>query len=308
MLGISAVGVATGSKQIDNVARAQELGKTDEFITQKVGFTTLLRKDDDVETSDLCVAAYRDLVDQTGIEIGEVDCIVVCTQNPDGEGLPHTSARLQAKLHASDRVAAFDLSLGCSGFVYGLSVIIGFMEQAGLKKGLLFTADPYSKIVDFNDAATELLFGDGASCTLISETPVYSLGRSCFGTNGIMGDALIVDSKTKKLYMNGRAIFNFTMRVVPGQISECLRKNSLVHADVNIYLLHQASKYIIENMAKKLDISHGKAPFELGDVGNVVSSTIPFLLKQNICKDHEVILLSGFGVGLSWASTILKRV
>ncbi|GFM35148.1 ketoacyl-ACP synthase III [Desulfovibrio subterraneus] len=306
MLGIKNIGVALGDTVVDNVSRAALFGKTESFVTDKIGFSTVVRADG-CETSDLCCKAYADLCAKASVDIETIDCIVVCTQNPDGAGLPHTSALLHAKLNAPETVAAFDISLGCSGYVYGLSVVLGLMEHAGFSKGLLFTADPYSKVLDSDDAVTEMLFGDGATCTFISNDPVYAVGKTAFGTNGALGGALVVDPLTKKLHMDGRSIFNFTMRVVPDQISKCLELNNVTSESVDLFLLHQASRYIIENMAKRLGVPVEKVPFKLHHTGNLVSSTLPFMLSDYIESGPEKILLSGFGVGLSWASTVLNR-
>ncbi len=126
---------------------------------QKPVSHTLPRKSPDQETSDLCVAAFQDLCAGRHIDVSKIDCIVVCTQNPDSDGIPHVSAIVHGKLGLSETCASFDISLGCSGYVYGLSLVSSFMEANDLRKGLFFTADPYSKIIDMNDKNTSLLLG-----------------------------------------------------------------------------------------------------------------------------------------------------
>ena len=149
MIGIKAIASYLPEQQVSNVDRAEEAGKDVEFIIDKVGFTSLLRKSNEQDTSDLCVHAFEALLaNNPYINKEEIDCLIVVTQNPDGFGLPHTSAIVQHKLGLSENVAAFDVSLGCSGFVYALDVIQAFMSAQGLQHGLLFTSDPYSKVID----------------------------------------------------------------------------------------------------------------------------------------------------------------
>ena len=144
MIGIKAIASYYPEERVSNVDRAGEAGKSVEFITDKVGFTSVLRKSSEQETSDLCVHAFEVLLQkQPAIDLQQIDCLIVVTQNPDGSGLPHTSAIVQHKLGLSENVAAFDMSLGCSGFVYGLDVIQSFMHAQGMRHGLLFTWDPY---------------------------------------------------------------------------------------------------------------------------------------------------------------------
>src|SRR5262249_44373937 len=154
------------------------------FLREKSGMVRLAIRAPGEETSDLCTGAFADLQRRVGVRKEDIDCIVVCTQNPDARGLPHTSAVVHAKLELPDSCAAFDISLGCSGFVYGLSAIQGFMQANGLTKGILFTADPYSKIIEETDKTTSLLFGDGAAATFISDAPVWRTGKFLFGSRG----------------------------------------------------------------------------------------------------------------------------
>ena len=307
MIGITAIGAAFGQESIDNVGRAESFGRTAEFVSEKVGFTTLRRMPKGMETSQLCVLAYEELCRTREVDPATVECLVVVTQNPDGAGLPHTSVAVQSRLGLGTNVAAFDVSLGCSGYVYGLSVVKAFMEANGMRTGLLFTADPYSKVLDREDVVTELLFGDGATCTLLTDDPVYAVGKTLFGSNGEYGKSLEVDPETGKLSMDGREIFNFTMRTVPKQIQECMELNGTSREQVDVFVVHQASKYIVQNMAKRLKLPPEKMPFALSAVGNTISSTIPMVLQGYMEEKPGTILLSGFGVGLSWATTILKK-
>ncbi|RDH90184.1 MAG: 3-oxoacyl-ACP synthase [endosymbiont of Seepiophila jonesi] len=307
-VGIRAIGSYLPEGRVDNLARITTFGKDGVFVKEKLGFTKLARKSTDEETSDLCVRACENLLKQVELPLEEVDCLIVCTQNPDAAGLPHTSAIVHAKLGLGTSVAAFDISLGCSGYVYGLSVICSFMEMNGLGSGLLFTADPYSKVLDSADHNTELLFGDGATVTWLSrDKSCYQLGRSLFSTNGTGQSAIHVDSEERKVHMKGRSVFNFTMKVVPQQIKACLAANDCTVNDVDYFLLHQGSKFIVDNMTASLGLPPEKTPFMAAEYGNTISSSIPMMLKTLLGERPEKILISGFGVGLSWATSLLFR-
>lgn len=307
MNGIQAIGTYIPEGRIDNRQRMAQFDIDDSFLCEKIGMLHLAVKAEHEETSDLCCKAFIDLQLKVNIQPEEVDCIVVCTQNPDGIGLPHTSAIVHAKLGLLDSCAAFDISLGCSGFVYGLSVIQSFMEANGFSKGILFTADPYSKIVDPQDKNTSLLFGDGATATLISSTPIWRTGKFLFGSHGKEHVAIEVEQSTGNLNMNGRSVFSFSATVVPKNITAMLTANNLTIGDVDYFALHQGSRYIVDTLRKKLEVEDAMAPFVASDYGNTVSSSIPLVLSEVDTKFNRIVI-AGFGVGLSWASTVLFKV
>lgn len=308
MIGIKEIGSYIPDLQIDNVLRAEQVGKDPAFIIEKVGFSKVSRKAPEQETSDLCVKAYDALLTKVDLDPVQIDCLVVCTQNPDACGLPHTSALVQTKLGLPDSVAAFDISLGCSGFVYALDVVQGFMERNGFKNALLFTADPYSKIIDPQDYDTELLFGDGACVTLLGENPRFISKKSRFATNAKLSHSICVKPENGQLQMLGNNVFKFAMTAVPKQVEACLLANEMTKNDIDLFLFHQGSKYIVDNLTAKLKIEPEKAPFLAAEIGNTVSSTIPLMLEQYMDSDEKYILISGFGVGLSWATSVLERV
>jgi 3-oxoacyl-[acyl-carrier-protein] synthase-3 len=309
MIGIKSIASYKPKGRVNNLARADEAGKDEAFISDKVGFTTLIRKDENEETSDLCVKAFENLMRKCPeINQDDIDCVIVCTQNPDGHGLPHTAAIVQTKLGLPNTVAAFDISLGCSGFVYALDVIQSFMSSQELKHGLLFTADPYSKVMDPNDFNTELLFGDAAAVTYIGEEPVFISKKSIFSTDGKLSHSIEVGKDTRVLSMLGNNVFKFAVTQVPAQVAKCLERNGMEKDQVDLYLMHQGSKYIIDNLVPRLEVDAEKVPFLAGETGNTVSSSIPLMLEEYMDSDEKNILISGFGVGLSWATSILERV
>ena len=228
------------------------------------------------------------------------------TQNPDGYGLPHTSAIVHEKLNLKKSCAVFDISLGCSGFVYGLSIIQSFMQANGMSQGVLVTCDPYSKVVDKNDRNTALLFGDAAAATLLNNTPNWEICHFDFGTDGHQHKCIEV-REGRTLYMDGRSVFNLSATEVPESISRALTKNGMEMDDVDLVLLHQGSKFVVDTIAKRIDAVQ-KTPFVASQYGNTVSSSLPIAISSHAGVEHNTVLISGFGVGLSWASTILKRV
>lgn len=307
MIGIKAIGTFVAPGQMSNLDRSERAGKDESFIRDKIGFQSVARKAADMETSDLCVAAYEDLSGQPGFDPSAVDCLIVCTQNPDAHGLPHTSAVVHKKLGLGHDVACFDISLGCSGYVYGLATITAFMQAQNLQNGLLFTADPYSKIIDPEDWDTELLFGDAATVTWLGTDPLYRCRPAMFGTNGSLGHSIEVAERGGSLRMLGSNVFKFSMTAVPAQIDRYLARESLDIGDIDEFLFHQGSRFIVENLAKRMKLPAGKAPFEAGNTGNTVSSSLPLMLQRRLQSPPPRILMSGFGVGLSWATMVIEK-
>lgn len=304
MVGINDIGVYIPSKRISNYERKEKFKINDSFIEKKIGIKSVSIKDDDEDTSDLCFCAMKALEEKVNLNRKEIDIIVVVTQNPD-RNIPHTSAMVHGKLDLDEKCACFDISLGCSGFVYALSVIKAFMQDQQMKCGILFTADPYSKIVDPDDKNTALLFGDAATATLITPEPALELGQFRFGTAGKEHANLICNEGI--LHMNGRGVFNFAAKYIPEDITLLLEKNKMDIAEVDKFLFHQGSKVVVEKIRTKLEIEPAKVPFEIYEYGNTVSSSVPILLEREIRGSAKYIAISGFGVGLSWASGILKR-
>ena len=307
MIGITAVNGHIPSAGLDSADLVRQFGVDVAFL-EKIGIQRLAKKGPEEQPSDLCVKAFAALCEgmETPPSISDIDFLCVCTQNGD-YSLPQTSAVVHAKLGLPAAVASFDLALGCSGYVYGLSVAKSFMEANGLSCGLLFTADPYSGILDMQDKHTALLFGDAASVTLLTDSPRLTLGTSVFDTFGDKHEALI-RRPGQPLFMDGREIFNLVMRSVPRNIERCLKTNGLGKDDVDLFVLHQANKYVIGGLTKLLGIPPEKVPFDIRGYGNTVSSSIPLVLRDYLTDDTaNTMLVSGFGVGLQAASTILTR-
>ena len=308
MIGIKAIASYIPESHIDNFAQADDFGETAEFIEHKIGAVLLPVMGEESQTSDLAVQAVKNLCREQDLDQSAIDALIVVTQNPDGHGLPHTSAIVHRKLGLSSHVAAFDISLGCSGYVYGLSVIRGLMEQAGLQNGVLVTADPYSKVINRSDRVTSLLFGDAATATWLSVNAPWSFRKPLLETEGSGSGSLCVDER-RRLQMNGREVFNFAARQVPKQIDRYLEGEGLVPADIDLFCLHQGSGAIVDAISRHYPTVRDRFLKDILDTGNTVSSSIPLLLQKHVLAQNiNLTLISGFGVGLSWATNLVERV
>lgn len=292
--------------RINNVLQAERFSETADFVKGKLGAMHLSRKSDEEETSDLASKALLALFKKSGLRPEQVQAVVVVTQNGDGEGLPHTAALVQHKAGLPQSVAAFDISLGCSGYVYALSIVQGFMQATNMDNAVLITADPYSKIIDPDDRVTTLLFGDAATATWLSRSDGWDVLPPSFGTDG--AGAANLEVKDGRFFMNGRQVFNFASIKVPDHIRAYLKSQNFVEGDVDIYCLHQGSAAIVDAISRRFPSVRERFICDIVDTGNTVSSSIPLLLERYV-HDESVarILLSGFGVGLSWATTIIER-
>ena len=259
------------------------------------------------------------------------DLIVTVTQTPDYR-IPHNSARLAHVLGLPNSVASFDLSLGCSGYVYGVVATLGFLSTSGLKNAVLVTCDPYSRIIDPADRDTNSVFGDAATATWIStDSEGGNILALEFGTDGAGWEAIVVKgggaaepflatagglparegamTDGARLHMQGRAVFNFVNTRVPQSIRTCLDKAGLTIDDIDYFALHQGSIYMLDAMANRVGIPGEKLLKNMATYGNTVSSTIPLLLEELASTGRlkgKKVLLSGFGVGLSWATSIVQ--
>jgi len=310
--------------RLRNEELISEFGFEESFLKDKLGIEERAICAPSEACSDLAFMACRKVLDKSALNVKEVGLLILCTQNPDYK-LPATSHIVQDRLGLPSGCAAFDLNLGCSGFVYGLGIAKAFMEAHRIPHALLVTSDPYSKIIDRKDRVTRPLFGDAAAATLLSEGASCRILESTFGSDGSGARHLMVagggtrhphsgspetaQEPSPHLFMDGREIFNFMMRRVPEDVSLCLRKNGLVLGDIDYFVFHQASKYMLDSLVKRMGLDPAKVVYRLKDVGNTVSSSIPIALSLFFGEKKltgKKVLLSGFGVGLSWASTVLN--
>ena len=255
------------------------------------------------------------------IDKNEIDFILFCTQSPDYH-LPTTACILQDRLGLRKNIGALDFNLGCSGFVYGLSIAKGLIATGAAQNILLVTAETYTKYLRKSDKSNRTIFGDGAAATLIQKDENKENFQFILGTDGSGYDNLIVrngggrnrinkeDEAGNCLYMNGQNIFIFTIEKIPVLVTEILEKNNLTKNDVDYYIFHQANAHILRRQREILEIPEEKFYINLEKYGNTVSSTIPIALKDALetgkVKRGQKIMLIGFGVGLSWGATIVE--
>jgi 3-oxoacyl-[acyl-carrier-protein] synthase-3 len=302
-------------------------------IEEKIGVKQRHVSAENETALDLAQAACEKLFEKNNYDRNKIDFIILCTQSPDYY-LPTTACLLQSRLNLNTNIGALDFNLGCSGFIYGLAISSGLLESGIANNILLVTAETYSKHINQNDIALRSIFGDAAAATLISKCEKDCIKKFVLGTDGrneyahnlivkngcmrspyniaaeIHTDEAGNKSTDNNLYMNGPEIFNFTIKTIPPLINDTLEKNSLKLEDVDFFIFHQANKYMLSYLRKKLKIPEDKFYIDLEETGNTVSSTIPIALKKclmnGLIKEGQKILISGFGVGYSWGATIIE--
>ena len=303
-IGIERVAVYLPPGRMKN--RPERWGVDQSFLDRVVGIEATARVSAGDGATALCRHAYQKLVASVGAErLKDCELIAVVTQNPD-TNMPHTSALLHGLLEMPANCHVFDLSIGCTGFVQGLAIATAFMNQHGLRKGLLFNVEVMSKIVDMDDKATAMIFGDGATVTLLSESAVYDLDGFSSGTVGAKSAALRCDNG--RLYMDGQGVYDFVSRNVPGSVKTLLESKGLTVESVDRFIFHQASRRTVEKLIEVLKIPVSKAPFAVQKYGNIGACSIPILLDEIQDKgEMRRVFLCGYGVGLSWANAVLSR-
>lgn len=281
--------------------------------------------------SDMGVKAAEKLFEEHDIKKSDIDFILFCTQSPD-YFLPTTACIIQNKLGLNTSIGALDFNLGCSGFVYGLSLAKGLIAGNMAKNVLLITSETYSKYLHPLDKSNRTIFGDAAAATLISfENGFCSIGDFIFGTDGNGAENLIVKNSglrhrhsfasdkidefgnirnDNNLFMNGSEIFHFTIDSIPKLTADILNKTNLKLEEVDLFIFHQANKYMLNHIRKKIGISEEKFFISMEHCGNTVSSTIPIAMRDAISQDKfkyvKNCIIEGFGVGYSWSACNLS--
>lgn len=298
-------------------------------IALKVGVNNRHVASDDETATDLAEhAALRLFAENPGFSKEGIDFVLFCTQSPD-YFLPTSACILQQRLGLRTNIGAIDYNLGCSGYVYGLTMAKGLVESGISNNVLLLTAETYSKYLHPRDKGNRTIFGDGASATIVSNEGFAEIGNFSLGTDGSGAENLIVHTGASRckqskndlsfdengnpvssdyLHMNGAEIFTFTQKNVPIVVKETLSKNGLEQSDIALFVLHQANKYMLNFLRKKMKIEEEKFFYFMSEVGNTVSNSIPIALYEAQKQDrlHGNVLISGFGVGYSWAGGIIK--
>lgn len=305
---------------------------TAEKIEQKLGIVERRVADPTETAASMAVNAARKVFAGHNIRPEDIDFVLLCTQSPDFF-LPTTACIVQDELGIPTSAGALDINLGCSGFVYGLGLAKGLIDTRQASRVLLVTSEMYSRYIHKDDKSVRTLFGDAAAATVIeaSEGATDAIGPFVYGTDGRGRDNLIVPAGGHKtpyvpeaeaieddqgnrrtvnnLYMNGAEIFNFTLLTVPKSVRATLEKAQLTMDDIDLFVFHQANRYMLEHLRKKIKIPEDKFLISMSHVGNTVSSTIPIALKDASASGRLVsgrrVMLVGFGVGYSWASTLI---
>jgi 3-oxoacyl-[acyl-carrier-protein] synthase-3 len=273
-------------------------------------------------SSDLAVAAAKKLFESGACDPESIDFVLLCTQTPD-YFLPTTACLLQDRLGIPTCAGALDFNLGCSGYIYGLSLAQGLIETGQCRRVLLITAETYSKFLDAEDKNVRVIFGDAAAATLIEATESVEsfIGPFVFGTDGRGADNLIVRTgglrnprpgmcPQDRLFMNGPKIFEFTLRVVPQCVDQLLAKSQRTAADIDRFIFHQANTFMLDHLRTKLNIPSERFSIAMRDCGNTVSASIPIALKSDSDAGRlaagDLAMLVGFGVGYSWGATLIR--
>ena len=325
----------------ENVLGNEELAKlysgwTAQSIESKLGVRARPIAGEDETSADLAVLAAEKLFQRGDCSARDIDFLVFCTEEPDYL-LPPSACQIQDRLGIPQAAGAFDFNLGCSGFVYGLAMARGLIETDMAQNILLLTANTYSKLINRLDRATRPLFGDAAAATWIRrvDSPPSagpSIGPFVFGTDGSRGDLLMVPAGGQRLpssprtaiehtdahgavrsmdqlCMNGQGIFAFAIDTVPRLVKDLLKKARMTLKDVDLFVFHQANKFMLEALRDECGIDEERFVVDLADRGNTVSSSIPIALLDSRdagrLKPKARVMLVGFGVGLSWAGAMV---
>lgn len=326
---IQAISYYLPEKELTNEALVAEFPEwTVEKVAAKVGVSVRHIAGENETAADMGVKASEKLFAEHHIDRSIVDFLLFCTQSPDYY-LPTSACLIQEKLGLSTHIGALDFNLGCSGYVYGLSLAKGLIVGGIAKNVLLVTSETYSKYIHPSDKGNRTIFGDAAAATLVSTEGFAEIGNFSLGTDGRGAENLIVKKGAMRqadalndlkfdengnpqssdfLFMNGGEIFNFTTEAVPVLVEDVLNKNELKQDEINLFVFHQANKYMMNYLRKLIDIDAEHFYIHLEKVGNTVSSTIPIALYE-AGKESRLngnILLAGFGVGYSWGGVVLK--
>ncbi len=268
-------------------------------------------------TTYMAVEAAKKIKDFNNLKV-KIDAVICITQTPEHH-LPTSACIIQNKLGLKKECMAFDINLGCSGFVYGLSIAASLIESNMINNCLLICSEKYSTYIKNDDRTTRTLFSDGAAATFIKKSKNKNFNDFIFGTDGSGFDKLIVPKKNTKLkndiifkdnlFMSGADIFTFTISTVPKLVKEILQRNQLNVNDIDVYIFHQASKLVLDSLTKSLKIPNEKIFNNYDKIGNTVSASIPIAMKdaldsKYIKKGHKIMLI-GFGVGLSWGACVI---
>lgn len=313
--------VATGSYLPEKIYTNDYLSTivetSDDWITERTGIKERHIVSDEELTSDLAYSACIDLLDNYNVDKHSIDAIILATTTPD-RILPSTAAIVQKKLGITNNCFCFDIQAVCSGFAYALSVADNFIKSGTIKKALVIGAESMSKIVDWTDRNTCVLFGDGAGAVLLEATENTNEGilATSLHCNGEYMDLLktsggiCLDEKCGYIEMQGREVFKLAVNKMFDSIQESLQKANLILDDIDLLIPHQANKRILDSLAKKLGVSEDKVIVTLDKQGNTSAASIPLAIdyanKNNKLECGDIFVIESLGGGLTWGSAVIK--
>lgn len=316
---IIGTGSALPQKEVTNEDLAQLVDTSDEWIRERTGIGSRHISTGETVVS-LAAQACEKALENAGKKASEVDLLLVATCTPE-QGIPCAACQVQSLLGAVEAVA-FDLNAACAGFLFALHTAWAYIEAGIYKNALIAGSEVLSKIIDWTDRGTCVLFGDGAGAVLVERSAEPGILGFVQHSDGTKGEVLKCDDRQLKnpyvsrplqspyVQMDGREVFAFAVRQVPACIQEVLQKQQLAPGDVDLYVLHQANRRIIESIAKRLTVDMEKFPTNLGRVGNMSSAAIPVLLdelnREGRLQEGMTLVLSGFGAGLTYGACVLR--
>tara|TARA_B100001964_G_scaffold224343_1_gene271069 strand:- start:62 stop:1039 length:978 start_codon:yes stop_codon:yes gene_type:complete len=301
-----------------NVLKKENPDWSIEDIEKKTGVDVRYISAPEQTATDMAALAAEKIL-SSGLQKKEIEFLILITQSPD-YALPTSACILQDRLGLDKSCMAFDVNLGCSGFIYGLAIAGALIDAGLVHNGLLLCSDTYSKYIDKTDRTCRPLFSDAASAALLSSSDHNDIGPFEMGTDGSGFNNLILPSSgtrvndqqadDKNLFMNGSEIFMFTMDMVPKCVNTLLDKSGTQIEDIDLFIFHQASKLVIDNIIRRLNLPEEKVYVNYNQIGNTVSASIPIALSQALqerrLKNNDQVMLVGFGVGYSWGSCLLR--
>lgn len=334
-VGITAMSAAVPRRVIENREYTEVFSKAEaDEIVDKTGIEQRRFADENTCSSDLCLAAAEKLIADNNIDKKDIELLVFISQTPDYR-MPATSVTLQHRLGLPNKTIAFDINLGCSAFIYGLSVVYGMMERSNLKKALLLDGETRSKVYSARDRRSAFLFGDGGVAALIERDPKF--GKSTFSLNsdGSRADLIMIpaggyrkmssaETVVEKVvdefgnmrseeqgYMRGGDVFNFVIREIPRDIKNTLAFTEKTVDDFDYVVFHQANNFINSYIMKKMKLDSAKIPSTIAKFGNTSSVSVPLTIVSELkgkLDGKKELLLSAFGVGMTWATGVVPFV
>ncbi|MEM6643923.1 MAG: ketoacyl-ACP synthase III [Bacteroidota bacterium] len=319
MSRISAFATYVPEKVVDNHFFEEIIDTNDEWIRTRTGIKTRRFAGKGEHTSDMCVKAVQNLVKKYKTDISDIDFIIACTTSPD-QTMPNVASRVQYKLQIAN-AGCNDIYAACAGFVYGLQVAHGFINSGIYKKVLVLGAETLSKITDFEDRTSCILFGDGVGAAILEPSDQESFLAFSSGTNGEFGHDLYLSYKKNnlngvginpsgKIVQNGKSVFKWAVSNIPIKIKELISRAGLTLEEIDYIVPHSANLRIIEAIAKNLDFPMDKIPESVSEFGNTSTASIPLAIDKSIknggIRAGSTILIIGFGGGLTFAGSVLK--